>query len=438
MKKILALTLSFIVLCTLITGCGASKSKEKVTLNIKLPVLAMPSLNDSDCDDTSDFMQKAFDSFAGQYDKYDVDANIKVFEQTDYQSNIVDCYGTEDGADLMMGGYFAISGYIYDGYVIPLDDIITDEIKADFSESSWAQSRGNNGKTYLMPFYALQNILSYNKELFRQCGLDEYCYDDHAILGWSLDDWEIILSTLKEKLPVGSYPMMMYAVNNQGDTHTMVQLRCKGSNFFDEEGLLNLDTEEGIAGLQWIKDNYDKGYYPQNCEDIEINNCQELFLNNQIAIYVYNTALAAYSELMDLGFVNFPGKTDTGVNSNWLTGFMAFDNGDEKKVEVVKDFLKYIYETPELMAYSTGGVPASKTVVEEYGDQIFMAADFIENEKNTVDFTANNPNWAGVREAFWPHIHALLTGEETAAQAAAGIDKDCNEAIMAVDRKLHE
>ena len=437
MKKFIAIILVIVMACTLLAGCG-EKPKEAVSINIKLPVLTLPAKNDPECDESGVFMTKAWDAFAAQYDKYDVSADITVFEQTDYQQNIVDCYGKPEGADLMLGGYFTISGYIYDGYAVPLDDIITDAIKADFSESSWAQSKGYNGKTYLMPFLALQNVLSYNKELFRQCGLEEYCYDDNAIHGWSLEEWDTILSTLKENLPAGSYPLMMYASNNQGDTHTMIQLRNQGSSFFNEEGLFNLNTPEGIAGLQWIKDNYEKGYYPQNCENISINDCQELFVNNQLAIYVYNTALAMYSETMDLGFVNFPGADAGGVNSNWLTGFMAFDNGDAKRVEVTKAFLKFIYEHPEWLEYSTGGVPCSKQVAEKYADQIFMSQAFLDNEKYTVDFTANNPNWAGVRAAFWPHIQALLAGDETAEQAAAALDADCNAAITSVERKLHE
>ena len=437
MKKLIALVLVLVMACTLLAGCG-EKPKEAVKINIKLPILSLPAKNDPECDETGKFMQKAWDAFAAQYDKYDVSADVIVFEQTDYQQKIVDCYGKPEGADLMLGGYFTISGYIYDGYAVPLDDIITDAIKADFSESSWAQSRGYNGKTYLMPFLALQNVLSYNKELFRQCGLEEYCYDDNAIHGWSLEEWDTILSTLKENLPAGSYPLMMYAVNNQGDTHTMIQLRNQGSSFFNEEGLFNLNTPEGIAGLQWIKDNYEKGYYPQNCENISINDCPEHFVNNQLAIYVYNTALAMYAEQMNLGFVNFPGADAGGVNSNWLTGFMAFDNGDARRVEVTKDFLKFIYENPEWLEYSTGGVPCSRQVADKYADQIFMSQTFLDNEKYTVDFTANNPNWAGVRAAFWPHIQALLIGDETAAQAAAGLDADCNAVITSVERKLHE
>ena len=440
MKKVTALILSTAMLVCLFAGCGVQK-KESVEIFINVPVLTCDCIANPELLDSSDIIKYAWDMFAAQYDKYEVslrDDSVYRFEQVDYQTNIPDTYGTANCPDLSFGGYFAMSGYIYDGYIIPLDDIITDEIRADFSDATWAQSKGSNGKTYLMPYYALQNILCYNKDLFAECGLDEYISDDDSIQGWSLDEWDYILSVLADRLPENCYPMMMYAKNNQGDTHTMVQLRCMGSSFFDENGLFNLSTDEGIAGLQWIKDNYDSGFYPAGCENLEIADCTELFMNGQIAVYVWNSALDTSMQDMNIGYVNFPAASDEGANSNWITGFMAFDNGDEKKIKVVKDFLKYIYETPELLDLSTGGQPCSISVNERWADKLPLGVQLAENDKYAVDFTANTPNWAGVRQAFWPHIQALLKGDETAEEAAAGIDEDCNAAINSVTRTLHE
>ena len=442
MKKVLAILFSLVLCISLLSGCGTQTAKkEAVEIYINVPILTCDCIANPELINSSQIIKYCWDKFAAQYTKYDVSLKnntVYNFEQIAYQQNIPDTYGTSDCPDLTFGGYFAMSGYIYDGHVIPLDDIITDAIRADFSEATWSQSKGSNGKTYLMPFYALQNVLCFNKDLFSLCGLDEYVLDEDVIQGWSLEEWDKILSTLAEKLPENCYPMMMYAKNNQGDTHTMVQLRCMGSAFFDENGLFNLNTPEGIAGLQWLKDNYDKNYYPLTCEKLEIADCTEMFMNGQIALYVWNSALDASMQGMNLGYVNFPAADENGANSNWITGFMAFDNGDQKKIEVVKDFLKYIYETPELLDLSTGGQPCSISVNSRWASQLPLGAQLAENDRYAVDFTANNPNWAGVRQAFWPHIQALLSGKETAAEAAAGIDADCNAAITSVTRVLHE
>ena len=441
-QRALCLVLTILLCAATLVGCSSQPAKkEAVEIFINVPILTCDCVANPELLDSSDVLQYCFEKFAAQYTKYDVslrEGKVYNFPQTDYQKNIPDTYGTAECPDLSFGGYFAMSGYIYDGHIIPLDDIITDAIRADFSEATWAQSRGSNGKTYLMPFYALQNICCYNKDLFRLCGLDAYIADEEVIQGWSLEEWDTILATLKEKLPEGSYPMMMYAKNNQGDTHTMVQLRCQGSTFFDENGLFHLNTPEGIAGLQWLRDNYDKGYYPLRCENLEIADVTELFMNGQLGIYVWNSALDTSMEGLDLGYVNFPAAQAHGANSNWITGFMAFDNGNAKKIEVVKDFLKYIYETPEMLDLSTAGQPCSISVNERWADRLPLGKLLAANDQYAVDFTANNPNWAGVRQAFWPHIQALLTGKETAAEAAAGLDADCNAAIQSVTRTLHD
>lgn len=78
MKKSIALILVVTLLCGLLSGCGA-KQKEQVSVLIKLPTLTMPTLNDPECQQTGDFIKKAWDQFAAQYEKYDVTSNIVVF-----------------------------------------------------------------------------------------------------------------------------------------------------------------------------------------------------------------------------------------------------------------------------------------------------------------------------------------------------------------------
>lgn len=130
----------------------------------------------------------------------------------------------------------------------------------------------------------------------------------------------------------------------------------------------------------------------------------------------------------DYGVVNFPGG-EGGHATAFVTGFSVFDNGDEKKLELAKEFVKYIYEAENWKDYSAGAIPASQEIAEKYGNQIFMLEEYYKNNANVVDFTANNPNWRGVREVFYPHIQKLLRGDESAEEAAAGIEQDCNAAI---------
>lgn len=437
-KNILSIAVLFTVL---LTGCSdITQKKEEVTLTVKLPVQEMNCVSDEEIDCAEAFLEKAGEMFAAQYEKADVTINMQVFAYTDEKEAIPDCFDTEDAADLLYEGYFNMASYIHTGRVVPLDDIITEEIRSDIDDSFWQMSR-IDGKTYMMPYLNMQNILIYNKDLFRQCGLEQYFGTGREIQNWTMEEWTDILDTLADKLPNGVYPMMMYAKNNQGDTHTMSRLRAFGGKPFDENGNFNFEDEKIIQALKWMQGGVEKGWYPPHSENLEIKNCSELFSNRQLAIYHFNNAnTTLYNDIEEYGFVNYPGN----VATTFPNGFEVFDNGDEAKIQAAKDFIKFIYETDELLDLSAGTIPVSKKVTEKYEDSIVMLKEFSANNDHVVDFMNNSPNWQGsdnsFRSVFWVHIHDLLQGTATPEECAAALNVDCNAALAAgrEDSILHE
>lgn len=289
----------------------------------------------------------------------------------------------------------------------------------------------------MMPFLYRQNILSYNKDMFKSCGLEKYCSDKGEVQTWTMQEWDEILAALKAGLGDNKYPLMMYAANNQGDTHVMTYIRSQGSKFFDDDGNFNLNTPEGIAGLQWIKSLQEKGYFPANADELEILDNSDMFTNQQLAIHLVNDATEPLYDF-NIGFVNFP-SINGGISTNFNTGFEVFDNGDEAKLSAAKAFVKYIYES-DWLDYSAGSIPCSKRVAEKYADDLSSAQKYLDNASTGVRFTGGDPNWVGVRKVFYPNIQKLLTGEYTAEKAAEMLDKECNEAIEKgrSESKLHE
>ncbi len=437
-KRILTGGLLLAAVLSALTGCAAGNQKPKVSLTVKVPPLTVSNTN-TDITDAYDMLVQAGSDFAAQYPDADVTVNVVKFAYTEEDEYITGCFDTEDAADVLLEGYFNMAGYIHTGRVAPLDDIITDEMRKDVDDVIWEMSRVN-GKTYMLPFYSLQNTLLYNKDLFRQYGLEEYIGPENEIQSWTPEEWETILSTFAQELPEMSYPMMMYAKNDQGDTHIMTLLRSRGSKFFDENGRFHLNTPEGIAALQWIVDSYKKGYFPVGCENMEINDCSALYMNNQLAVHMGNSAVIINMNPDITGLVNFPSMDGSGYNTSFVTGFEVFDNGDEEKLKAAKAFVQYFYSDDELMDYAQVGIPASKATAERVNDHVFMQEAYAANTVNTVDFTANNPNWRGVRDVFYPHIHELLTGTKTPEEVAEAIDADCNAAIEEgwANSKLHE
>lgn len=440
LKRSLAMACAALLVacCSVLAGCSAEQpSSEEVHLLFKVPRTGHNVVFDESITQIDQVINLLVDAFERNYDKADVDIEVEVFEQNQYDDAIVESYETDHAPDLLYGDYFNMSTYIHSGRVVPLDDVVTDDIREGVFDYLWTMSTIGD-RVYMLPYLARQNILAYDKEMFRQAGLDEFVKDDE-ISAWTLEEWTYILDTLAARLPEGSYPMMMYAFSSQGDTHIMTLLRSAGSEFFDETGHFNLSTPEGIAALKWIQDGVDRGWFPPHSENLEIEDCSSLFRQGQLAIYMINNAsIDRYGD--SVGLVNFPGPDENGCATTFISGFEVFDNGDPQKIEVAKDFLEYVYSHDDLMAYAAGTLPASQSVAEQYGSEIEKFDLFLENRKNVVDFTGNNPDTRAVRDVFYRYIHELLMGNITPEEAAARIDADCNAAIDEgfANSKLHD
>jgi len=436
-RKLLRLLMCVCLL--MLNGCaGAAEEKPEVTLIVKTPTMPINTVGELDVTRSQEFLQAAGEKFAASYDKTDVTVQIEVFDYVDENDAIIGAYGTDHAADMLYEGYFNMAAYVTGGHVVSLDDVITDEIRSDISDAAWTQSM-KNGKTYMMPFLSMQNILIYNKTIFSQCGLEEFFTDEEMIQNWTLEEWETILNTLAENLPEGSYPMAMFANNNQGDTHIMSFIRSHGSRIFDDEGNFDFESPEAVEGLKWIQDGVEKGWYPPHPELLEMTDNQQLFDAGRLAIYIFNNTnyMLYEDERENYGYVNFPGN----IATSFITGFEIFDNGDETKVQVAKDFLRFIYEDEELMSVSAGSIPESRRVMEKYMDQIIMLPQFSANTDHVIDFMNASPNWQGkdnsVRSVFFPQIHELLAGRLTPEECAANLNRDCNAALQ-VEISLHD
>lgn len=86
------------------------------------------------------------------------------------------------------------------------------------------------------------------------------------------------------------------------------------------------------------------------------------------------------------------------------------------------------YES-DFIDYSSGSIPCSRRVIEKYAKELTNLQRYINNADTAVRITADNSNWVEVRQAFYPQIKKLLTGESTPEEAAKLLDENCNAAI---------
>ena len=138
------------------SGCSANttkqeKTREKVKLVISTPPLLYGKLGGESADNAAytDFLTYAAEKFAGQYKKADVEFVVRGFDYVDEDKAIRDKLGTKDAPDVLFEGFFNMGSYIHTGYMVPLDDIMDDDIRNDISERILAEGE-YKGKTYML------------------------------------------------------------------------------------------------------------------------------------------------------------------------------------------------------------------------------------------------------------------------------------------------
>lgn len=436
MKKSLLCMFLIFAACFSMTGCSSGKPAderpESITLRIATPPIGLGSVPGVGEAEISEMMEVAAERFSAQYTAFDVNFEINRYNYTDEKEQLLDKIGTEDAADIFYAGSWNTSAWAEQGWIVPLDDIIDDGLRSDISETLWRQN-SYKGHVYVLPYQQLHNTLAVNKKMMEEAGLEEFIPEQDTIAHWSTEDFNTVFAELKESITdETTYVFMMYALNDQGDSHIMTLLQAMGGSLYDENGNFAVNTLEGIAALTWLKSLDEQGYVPENAENIEFVDVINLFYNGQMAICMSNlTNLWDYRDRgMEVFPVNFPSLDGRGYVVATTNGFCVFDNGDTKKVQAAKDFVRYIYTDEELMKYTLGTLPVNQSVMDKYEDEIWMLKAYSENSPNlTTIVRLDNLNWQGVRDVFYLNIQDLLKGTKSPEEVAKAIDETCNAAL---------
>ncbi len=427
-------TLLLVFLCIALTGCGMNREEppKAVTLIVKAPPIGLGNVPGVGEAEAYDLFIAAAEKFSEQYDKYDVSFDISRYFYLDEQEQLADKYGTAEAADVFFSGSYNTPVYAARGWLVPLDDIIDEELRSDIDETFWSQNT-IDGFVYTLPFHHLQNTLLVNRLMMVEAGLEQYIPEEDAIAHWSTEEFNTVLEGLKASLDGdNTFPFMMYAANSQGDNHIMTLLRAYGGTLYGKDGNFKVDTPEGIRALQWIKDLDDKELIPKGAENLELLDCVNLFYNGQLAICMGNITNMwdSWNKGLDIFAVNFPSPDGNGYATSGTNGFCVFDNGDADRIQASKDFIRFIYTDEELMKYTLGTLPVNKSVIENNKDEIRMIEAYGDNSPNIVDNVRSNPGWQGVRDVFHLNIRDLLIGAHTPEETARNVDQSCNAALL--------
>lgn len=443
-RKHLVLGMTALLSLTALFGCsdeeGGTSSGDKVELKVMLTPQWKGVLDATEEGaDYDSFFKHAAEKFEAEHENVDITVEVVAGDQRDELLNVNLNGGTPP--DIFFESVFAMGDYAHRGALVPINDIVDEDAKADIDQSYW-DSVTFGDDIYFYPFSHNPGTFTYNADMFKAAGLEQYIGEENEIKTWTMQEFEEVLKTLKEKLPSTQYtnanPMGMYALNNQGDTWNLAYMRMFGNEFFDKEGNIILDDANGVKAAEWMNNVYKSGYTNPGAESVSSNDVNALFQNQQLAISFTNPVLFNNAKAdmdngkmnkFDMRLANIPSDSGNPLSFTYVTGATVFDTKDEERIKLSKEFVKFISTDEELVKSSKNSIPVRNSVAEQYTSENPLFEAYAQNSQYIFNFTGNVPGYSQLRQVLYPELQAMFTGQITPADAVKNYQEKGNNVI---------
>lgn len=353
------------------------------------------------------------------------DISLKV-EYLDYSSGddqLTAAIEAGTAPDILLAEPQRLVRYGKSGRMVSMDDMITDDLKADIGNDAIVAACSDGESYWMYPLSITAHFMAINYETWESSGALEYV-NQEGDRTWTTEDFKNALGKLKE---AGLTSGVVYCGGQGGDQGT----RALVSNLYSAD-FTNADhtewtinSENGVKGLQLLKDLCDEGALSYDAGIAAADELQ-LFANGTIQMsFCWNAANAknyASSVTFTPYALPFPSDDGTPVLESGLYGFGIFDNGDAAKAEMAKKFITFVCDDTEWGPKSveaTGFFPVRGSF-EVYADSEDEAMDFYQAMLAYVgdNFTAMD-GFTEQRTAWWTMLQYVFTGEKTVEDAAA-------------------
>ncbi|KOF12000.1 ABC transporter substrate-binding protein [Planococcus glaciei] len=309
-----------------------------------------------------------------------------------------------------------------------------DDISKRFYPELWDATL-YEGDSYGIPFNTDTRVLFYNKDAFKEAGLDP----EKPPTTWA--ELEEYAAKLDKKAGsnydrVGFYPLW-------GIGYDVWLLNANGQSYFDDQDNFEVDTAKNEEVLNWLKSWKDKyGEDVVNSYQAQIDSQQgHPFFTGDLAMIAqaptFYTQIRDYAPDLNFGVIELPEYEEGNGNTSWGGGFVAEIPEGSKNSEAAWEFIKYLtdVEAQEYWAVknfdNVANIEAAEAAAKsdeftEDGTMVYEKA--VENMEHTLltpvpviapDFTSLiNPN-----------IDEFLLGSMTAKEALAKSQADVENLI---------
>jgi multiple sugar transport system substrate-binding protein len=324
--------------------------------------------------------------------------------------------------------------YAWAGYLRPLDDLVSDDMKADFLPSIIKQGT-YGGKLYSLGTFDSGLSIWGNKAYLDEAGVRIPTGIDDA---WTMDEFMDALEKL-QALDEVEYAIdfkLNYGAGDEWNTYGFSPiLQSFGGDLIDRtdyqsaDGVLN--GPESVAAMEWFQSLFEDGYAiasPAGDDDFYGSKVAALSWVGHWMYGPHTEALGDDAVLIPMPILG--DKAVTGMGS-WNWGLTSSCENPEEAFE----FLSYLVDPDEIlhMTNANGAVPARKSAIEKsdlFGEGGMLNVFVQQLEGGVAVERPTTPAYPVITSAFKVAVTNIIAGADVQTEldnAVATIDQDIQD-----------
>lgn len=456
-KTLLISVLVVTLIGTFLTGCGKSEQKgdtdvkpssdqtekadeTKEAKNVELTFWGYP-FGALEGQKPGDFFTTLAEEFSKKNPNVKINTEIIPYEGGDQKVNVA--LASKSAPDVLADYPGRTVAYAKRGYAVPLNDIITDEQKEKIPEYLLDMCSLPDGTIYTYPNFLNATGLIINKTLVEKAGALDFLPKGEN-RAWTPEEFEKFLQTVKGKAGDDVYPLMLYALNEQGDVIYFNFMEGFGGKKFSEDRKnCVMNSKESVQALEYVKSLLDKGLIAPNPETRSAGNSIDYFVQGKLVASLGNSATlkaidkaveeGALKEKFEAMLVPYPcvedGKGVLAASGGYL---VAFKSGDADRESYAKQYISYIGSENPDASKAFGNVDVFGR--NEYLDNAHPEAQWIAKAMADKNMYSSDPSfdidgYSEIRAVFFPEIQAMFIGSKTPQQAMDDFVKKADDII---------
>lgn len=437
-KKVLALLLTVVLVCSTFVGCGSKSTETKdSTTTDTTQATDADSEKSSDAADTTSAGDKitiavwnepnadeALNMYAQCEKATGIDVEITVIPESEYSSKLNQMVSTgDDSIDIYVIWENDIGNFAQVGGIIPMDDYLAKStIKTgEFIDAVAKLSEGLGG-TYGLPWCAATEILYYNQDMFDAAGIS-YPTND-----WSYADFQAAAEKLTQKASDDTTEVYGCALPN---TQTWwAGIGGAGDQVYDPSNAQMVIGDGAVSFITDCADMVNKGIMPTPSSDTA-----DLFAAGKAAMsWQGSWCIGSYGSTLGFNWDIATIPTNKVKYNTLHTGFYSI-NAKSKNQDNAFKVIEYLMgEEGQTVNSKASGNPSAIKSIADQGAWKVESATTIENWDAITDSLAAGVFGytclpSGVTNNAISEFNAALLGQKTPQEAVDNSSQYAKETI---------